>query len=366
MGFESGSVSFRMLYLPRDLPTDAVERFARHAAPPIDTLGDGEINGWVTGRHLLDRKITKDTAFHAGFLRLALLHAERKIPEPLLRAECRMEEIAHLQAEGLDRVSQTVRSEIRKSVTARLLPKMPPTLKGLTMLHDAAARLLYVTALSDKQLDAFQVGFSQAIGFGGVPVLPETASLQRRKKSIKDWAPSSFSPETEDEAVSHDPGLDFLTWLWFVAEARGGMVKLDKLGDWAVMIEGPLTFVMEGAGAHEMVVRRGEPLRSAEAKAALLAGKKLRRAKVTLARNDQSWTCTLDAPSLVVRGLKLPEGEKLDAVSKFQERMALIDLFKEALLGLFDRFANERDDAKAWKAAIADIHQWVATRKAQS
>lgn len=363
MGFESGSLSFRMLYLPRDLPTDAVDRFAHHAAPPIDSLGDGEIHGWVTGRHLLDRKITRDNAFYAGYLRLTLMQAERKIPEPLLRAECRMEEIAHMQAENLDRLTQTVRREIKKSVTERLLPKMPPTLKGLHFIYDAPGRLLYTTALSYKQLDAFQVGFSQTLGFGGVPVLPETASLQRRKKSIKDWAPCSFAPEVEDEEVSHDPGLDFLTWLWFVSEGRGGMVKLDQLGDWAVLLEGPLTFVMEGAGAHEMVVRRGEPRVSAEAKAALLSGKKLRRAKLTLARGDQAWSCTFEGPTFTFRGLKLPDGEKLDAASKFQERMDQLGLFREALLSLFVRFCAERDDAKTWKATVADLQKWISTRK---
>ena len=362
MSLESGSASFRMLYLPRDLPADVVERFARHAAPPIDTLGAGEINGWVTGRHLLDRNITAETAYHAGFLRLTLMQAERKIPEPLLRAECRMMELAQIQAEGLERLSQTARREIRQQVTERLLPTMPPTLRGISMIHDATARLLYTTALSDKQLDAFQIGFAQPMGFGGVPVLPETASLQRRHRSISDWSPASFSPDVEPEEVSHDPGLDFLTWLWFVSEARGGIVKLKDLGDWAVLIDGPLTFVMEGSGAHEMVVRRGEPRLSAEAKASLLSGKKLRRAKLTLARGDQAYACTFDGPSFVVRGLKLPEGEKLDAVSKFQERIQQIDLFKEAVLTLFDRFADERE-SKEWNKALAEIHAWVKERK---
>lgn len=362
MSFESGSVSFRVLYLPRDLPPDAVERFARYAAPPIDTLGVGEINGWVTGRHLLDRNITPETAYYAGFLRLSLMHAERKIPEPLLRAECKMQELAHMQAEGLDRLSATTRREIRKEITERLLPTMPPVLRGISMLYDATTRLLYTTALSDKQLDAFQIGFSQAMGYGGVPVIPETASLQRRNRSISDWQPISFSPEVEPKDVIHDPGLDFLMWLWFVSEARGGMLKLKDLGDWAVMIEGPLTFVMEGSGAHEIVVRRGEPRLSAEAKASLLSGKKLKRAKLTLARGEESWTCTLDAQSLVVRGLKLPEGEKLDAISKFQERIQLVDLFKEALLSLFDRFATERE-SKEWSKTLAEVHEWVQHRK---
>ncbi len=362
MSLESGSASFRMLYLPRELPADAVERFARHAAPPIDTLGAGEINGWVTGRHLLDRHITRDTAYHAGYLRLSLMQAERKIPEPLLRAECRMMEIAHMQAEGTDKISQTLRREIRQQVTERLLPQMPPTLRGIHMLHDSTANLLYTTALSDKQLDAFQIGFSQAIGFGGVPVLPETASLQRRNRSIRDWEPVSFSADVEPEDVSNDPGLDFLTWLWFVSEARGGMLKLKDLGDWAVMIDGPLTFVMEGAGAHEAVVRRGEPRLSAEAKASLLSGKKLRRAKLTLARGEQAWSGAIDGPSFVIRGLKMPDGEKLDAVSKFQERMHLLDLFKEALLSLFDRFANERESSD-WKRTVEEMQTWVKSRK---
>lgn len=363
MSFESGSVSFRMLYVPRDLPHDAWSRFAKHAAPPIETLGDGLIQGWVTGRHLLDRNITEATALHGGYLRLTLMQAERKIPEALLRAECRMEELAHLQAQGLERLSQSARRDIRESITKRLLPTMPPTLKGIGLLYDPRSRLVYTTALSDKQLDAFQIAFSLAIGFGGVPVLPETAALQRKKTSIKDWPPCSFSPEVEDEEVTSDPGLDFLTWLWFAAETRGGMFKLDKLGDCGVMIEGPLTFVREGAGAHETVVRRGEPLVSAEAKAALLAGKKLRRAKLTLARGDLSFTCTFDGPAFIIRGLKLPEGEKLDAISKFQERMTFVDLFKEALLSLFDRFVTERLDAKAWKSSREEIHAWVKTRK---
>lgn len=362
MSFESGSASFRLLYVPRDLPPGAVERFARHAAPPIDTLGVGEINGWVTGRHLLDRNIVQDTAYYAGFLRLAMLHAERKIPEALLRAECKMQELVYMQAEGLERLSSTVRRDIRQEITDRLLPTMPPTLRGISMIYDSTTRLLYTTALSDKQLDAFQIGFSQALGYGGVPVLPETASLQRRNRSIKDWDPVSFSADIEPEHVTHDPGLDFFTWIWFVSEARGGMLKLKDLGDWAVMIEGPLTFVMEGSGAHEAVIRRGEPRFSAEAKASLLSGKKLRRAKLTLARGDESWTCTFDAPSFIVRGLKLPEGEKLDTISKFQERMHFMDLFKEGLLALFDRFCEERESA-GWGQTLEEIHQWVKVRK---
>ena len=80
MPFESGSVSFRMVELPRTFPKDWVEKFAAHRAGSLDAVGTGEQRGWVTGRHLLDSKITEESALHAGRVRLALRQAERKVP----------------------------------------------------------------------------------------------------------------------------------------------------------------------------------------------------------------------------------------------------------------------------------------------
>jgi hypothetical protein len=363
MAFESGAASFRVLYVPKAMPGDAVVRFATHAAPPLDTLGNGEINGWVTGRHLLDRNITDRTAFFAGHLRLCLMQAVRKIPEALLRAECRMEELAQLEASGAEALSATARSEIRKSITDRLLPEMPPTLKGVPFVHDAGEHLVYAAALSDKQLDAFQIHVVQTLGFGFIPATPEAAAVKRSRVNPREWAPASFAPDLDDASCEAPIGRDFLTWLWFVAEARGGMVNLGKAGSFGVMVEGPLLFILEGQGAHEAVLRKGEPLMSAEAKTALLGGKKLRRAKVTLARNEESWRVAVDADAFVFRGLKLPETEKLDPIGRFQDRIAKIGVFVEAWYSLFDRFVAERTSESNWKATQKEIHAWVKGRK---
>lgn len=365
MSIESGSISGRFLHVPRPLPPDIVDRFAAHAMPPMETLGDGTIQGWVTGRHTLDRNITSDTAFHGGFLRMRLSQAERKIPGELLIAECRMEELAHLQAQGVERISGSVRREIRRSVEDRLLPQAQPHIHSVQLVHDEPTSRMITTAVSDKQLDALQVHFAQAAGFALVPERPFLAAMLRCKVNVRDWAPTSFSPEREDEEVSHDPGLDFLTWLWFVAEAKGGQVEIPGLGAIAIMIEGPLLMVMEGAGSHEALVRKGEPMLSAETKGALLSGKKLRRAKLTLARGDQAWTCTMDAVSFVFRGLKLPEGEKLDIISKFQERMDLLRTFHDAFFGLFDIFVRVRTNGPLWHEELKQIHAWVANRRAR-
>jgi hypothetical protein len=364
MAFESGSVSFRLFLLAQPVAEEAVKRFAKHALPPLDTLGEGKVAGWVTGRHLLDRHVTADTAHYGGYLRLTLVGAERKIPTALFRAECKMEELAQLAASGNERLSARARSEIRESVTSRLLPTMPPQLKAMPFIAEAEGERLWATALSDGQAEDFAMQFGQAAGITPIPLTPEAAAA-RRKIDVRQWDLACYSPEAEGEPVSDRVGHDFLTWFWFVAEARRGLVKLPDLGEFGLLLEGPLTFVMEGGGAHEIVLRKGEPRVSAEAKAALLAGKKLKRAKIAFARGDDVWSCALDADSFAFRGLKLPQTEQLDAVSRFQDRMRLLENFCDVFYGTFDQFAQERNDAKRWPDTLKEIRKWIAGRYAR-
>lgn len=372
MSFESGSASFRMFYVPGGLPKDVVERFAKRALPPLETLAETPLHGWCGGRHLLDRVITQDNATYGGFLRMNLVKASKKVPEALLRAECQVEEEVLLRALESGRLTPANRREVRKSVEDRLLPTMPPTLQGITIVYDSAPApaLLYAGALSNAQVDALTVLFAEATDKSLVPVTVETVAAThdmvtpRAAPKVRDWLPFSFSPDVESELVLAEPGHDFLTYLWFLSEARGGLFTIPEVGVFAVMLEGPLTFEMAGEGSHVTVLRRGEPLLSAEAKAALLAGKKLQRARLTLARGDETWKCTIDA-SLAVRGLKLPQTDKLDAVSRFQERMAQIDVFRTALLDLVMRFVKDRS-SKDWKTTAEEIHAWVKGRKTRS
>lgn len=354
-------MSFSMFYPSRALARDVVESFAEHALPPLEELGRDPIHGWVTGRHLLDRHITQETATLAGRLRLTLVKAERKIPEALLRAECKMMELAELGVQGGDQLPRARRIEIRKEVIDRLLPTMPPTLTGIPIVYAGRENLIYAGATTDKQVDALVASFKQTTGTDLVPLTPETASLKRKAHSVKDLAPTSFSPESPDELASGGVGMDFLTWLWFFFEARGGTLMWDGRPA-GVMIEGPLTFFMEGQGAHLMLLRNGQPLVASEAQTALLSGKKLQRAKVIIALAEESWTATVDAVTFVMRGVKLPKGEAVDAISRFEERMLSLGRFRDLFLGLYDRFLDERLDPTRWQETQREIHAWLPGR----
>lgn len=195
MSFESGSVSLRMFYVPQELPEDIHEIFSEHIIGSIDLLGDEEIHGWVGPRHLLDREISEANVWPGGYLRLTLTQAQRKIPAALLRAECRMEEMVWMAAEQKDFINRQTRSEIKKEVSERLLPQMPPTLKGIDFVYDRGHGLLYVTALSEKQLDAFLIGFTAITGVQLVAADPAAMAWKVAQSRTDSWYSWGFAAD---------------------------------------------------------------------------------------------------------------------------------------------------------------------------
>ena len=364
MGFDVNSISFRAFYLQPALPRECIDLFSQNAAPALESLGRDSISGWVTGRHLLDRNITDESAILGSYLRLTLMKAERKVPAPLLHAYCIMEELASAEAQGVAYLKREERSRIRGDVMARLLPDMPPHLSGIPMACRRTGDVMFSAALSEKQLDALMIAVKRTLDIDAIPVTPETAALRRKRKSVADLAPTSFSPDCADNEVNAGVGLDFMTWLWFFSEARRGLLETAE-GSFAIRLEGPLTFVMEGHGAHEAVLRKGEPLLSSEAKTALLSGKKLNRARIQLVRDKQEWTVDVDAESFVFRGLTIDREQGLDRIGTFESRMRSVQTFLAAFLSLYDLFLDERLDAARWSEAIKEIHRWVTGRDVQ-
>jgi len=361
MSFESGSVSFRMFYGPRELPADFVQRLQAHAAPGLDAVGATPVSGWVTGRHLLDRNITEETIRHAGYLRITLRVAERKVPAELLKAECRMEELAEMAATGNTFVNKRKRAEIKQAVIERLLPAQSPTLKGIPVVHQDGSDIWYAGAASGSQADALCAAMIQ-LGISLYPIGPESAA-GRNGIDVQDFKPFSFTAATDPALLALDAGADFLTWLWYQAETRHGSVMLPEAALLGVLLEGPLLFTSDFAGAHEVALKNGEPIGSAEAKTALMMGKRLVRCRLTFGQGDELWKCTLDARSFVIRGLTLTEeAGAMDAASRFQARIALIDRFRDFLLGVFREYLLRRTSTTEWESGIPMIHEWTANR----
>lgn len=363
MSFESGSVSFRMYSLAREIPEPVLEGFLQRVAPSLEAIKEEPVYGWVTGRHLLDRQIDENSAFLGGYLRLCLLEAQRKIPTSLLRAELKQEELIRLTVHDHDHLSRKERTEMKQEIVERLLPAMPPQLKGATFVHRRGDEWVYAETLAEKQVDTFTSYLREAIGFPPQVLTPESLALSAGRTDSRDWPPCSFSKDVEAQRTSDQPGHDFMTWLWYQSETHPDRVPAGQAGTIGVLVEGPLTLVMEGGGAHEISLRKGNPTKSAEAKACLLAGKKLRRATVHLVRGEQVWKLTLDGETLAVRGLKpiVPENA-LDMVSQFQDRVRQVELVGELIRGLYTSFVEERKSRDLWGKRVQEMQTWITER----
>lgn len=110
----------------------------------------------------------------------------------------------------------------------RLLPEMPPQLKGVDFVYDKIDNVLYASALSEKQTDFFVVAFQKALGVAPLPLTPKTLALKQTGADVNDWSPVSFSPDVEDEKSMLDPGPGFLDVV--MVFIRAGSRAADEAG----------------------------------------------------------------------------------------------------------------------------------------
>jgi hypothetical protein len=162
-------------------------------------------------------------------------------------------------------------------------------------------------------------------------------------------------------------GQDFLTWLWFKAEERGGAVLVPGHGDLAVAFERFMA-LEEGEGdASESLTCRGRRTELREARVGLRAGKKVVRAHIRLGMGDEEWRLTLDGATLDVKSLRASgtpreseeEGGDIAFEGRVLERAFLLQKATDALDLLFKTFLTTRVDPLAWDEERPRIAGWI-------
>lgn len=360
MSFESGSLSFRIFWYQDALGEEALGDFKAAIAPEISTLGASPICGWIGRRHLLDRDMSPENCYFQPWLHLVLMQAEKKIPPALLKAYCRLEEEAERKARGLEFLPRKLKAEVKERVTESLLPEMPPSLSGISAIANLSSSFVYADAVSPAAAEVFARHFSTTSSRNLVRVDPAGAAMLRRRTSVRDLEPAVFTPdESAIPPLECDLGLEFLTWLWFRWERKGG--AFEHAGERCeYMLEGPVTFFNEGKGAHNVVLSNGMPLQSIEAGAALRCGKKVSKIKLTLTDSEKAWTVAVDS-TFAFRSLKLPK-DKDSQKPSIQERMELVEKFLALFMELFDEFLDLRLDGGKWENETSLVRDWVVNR----
>ena len=334
MPFDRGSITFSMFDLTGDIPEDFAAMFASAKAGTLDSVTAEPQLGWVTGRHLLDTAIDEASAQIGGSYYLTLRQAQRKIPASLLNALCRREEQAFLAANpGRDYVSGKDKKRIKEDVIARYINTMPPALSGISMVLEPHDKFLYLGGTSQSQIDLFIENFYRVTKMEPLQLTPALI-LEREFHTTCAAFPALKLHDSPVIPADPQVGRDFLTWLLYYSESVGKLTFENNEFD--IMLEAPLVLIdeNEARGAGETSVKKGDsPLRGAEVKAALEVGKKLKKAKFTLTRDDNSvWCGTFDADNFVFGSFKLPEGEEMNPDEIFADRVRALATFRQVLI----------------------------------
>ena len=107
-------------------------------------------------------------------------------------------------------------------------------------------------------------------------------------------------------------GQEFLTWLWWKSEERGGSVELEGQGDIIVVFEKHMLLEYGEADYNERLVCSGLQTELKEARTGLRTGKKLEQARLQIVKDEREYNLTLGATFFEFRNVKLPKTEAAD------------------------------------------------------
>jgi recombination associated protein RdgC len=163
-------------------------------------------------------------------------------------------------------------------------------------------------------------------------------------------------------------GQEFLTWLWWKSEERGGSVALPSDGDITIAFEKHMLLESGEGESSEKLVCTGLQTELQEARTGLQMGKKLEQARIVLGIGSYEYSFTLAGALMEYRNVRLPkteasekdgdenseavEGMILERIFLFEELMRIVN----TLFGLFLKVRLE----VGWRDELQKIRAWVA------
>jgi len=159
-------------------------------------------------------------------------------------------------------------------------------------------------------------------------------------------------------------GQDFLTWLWHVTEARGGVFK-DKDGrEFNLRMEERLSVQGGDGEGMESASVKSPSGELTEARSGLRTGKKVNRAQLRFDRDPEAWQMTVKDSDFALSGLKTPKIETndrddVDPDARVLEKLFLVEQCLELLDSVYHDFLTVRLSPK-WTEEARAVAVWVA------
>jgi recombination associated protein RdgC len=162
-------------------------------------------------------------------------------------------------------------------------------------------------------------------------------------------------------------GQEFLTWLWFKSEERGGAIRLESSGaDIEVIFEKHILLESGEGDSYEKLICQGLQAELREARTGLAMGKKIEQARIMLVLDQYEFRLTLKGSLFEFRSVRLPktmdgseESDEAGAVeAKLLDRVGLYEMLLRTTDELFRMFLTKRTGAE-WPQELARLTAWI-------
>ncbi|MEW6250923.1 MAG: hypothetical protein AB1716_09770 [Planctomycetota bacterium] len=404
MSFTAGLVSFQRFSIAGRMPEHITDGFVnalnRRTFGKVPLQSDQTQVGWIGPGHLFETELAAEQIACGRFARLGLRIDRLKPPPSVLRAYIRLEEEAALAGSGREFLGKTERRRAREAALLRADQEARSgafrRMAAYDVLIDLERRVAYLGTTSPAVADQLMLLFGGTFGAELEALEPGRVAARvldqaRRARELESAAPIALVRSPEGGGPVHADGdlsflgKEFLTWLWFRADAGDGPVRLASGDDATVMIDKTLRLKCDFGLTGSTTIAADGPADLPEARAALGAGKQPLRAGLVIGVALGELRLALDGPTLRVSSLMLPEPDEAgrqessrgskgepDRVSRsgpnprarLAERLELVADAAAVLDSLFEAFMLRRT-GREWDSELAAMTAWAAGKTAR-
>lgn len=331
------------------------EGLQKNAFLALPEVGFEKAMGWSVLDDPLEGNIRAANITFGQYVAFAMRTDRRQVPPSLLKIRIMEEEKKILQEKGLKKLPRSLSIDLKESVRERLQRVLPPTPAFTDVCWNVPKKTIWFGSISDSVIGDFEKLFHDSVGCRLVRYQPEDpegtnpAIFNASDRGTQSQTPFAPPSERPNQMYLY---REFLTWLWFKAEEKGGTVKLPQ-GDEINIELGRRLVLTTGEGEYaETIICHGLHTDNREAKIALTKGKMISEARLKISRDSLDWELTLKGDRLQFQSVRPPvvrEEEEEASQGLAIDRIYMIDNLMDIIDALFRVFWDVRQ-SPSWTA----------------
>ncbi len=374
MGLFKGTLTFSRYRILESLPknfNDFINRQIKlHAFRELSGGGEEKSSGWTSLEDALDTEFAYANYAAGEYLVFSFRLDRKTIPPSLMKIRVMEAEKKMLTSKGRKVLSKGEKEEIRERVRLDLLTRAQPVPSLFDVCWSPSQNWIWFGSLSPKVMEEFEGLFKKSFDLTLSPLVPWDPKyidrpLAEKIASLKDGV--FLDPQSGEDGKSGTPllGREFLTWLWFKSEERGGAVQVPTAGDVEISFIRRLVLESGGGEYSESIACQGLHAGLREGKTAVQEGKKVKEGRLQLGLGTDKFEFTLKADPFQFQTLRLPAGmglqeeEEEEREGRILERIYLVEKAAKTADQLFSFFLRKRVAPQWSSEEVPRMKKWV-------